>query len=180
MKTKITKLLNSTNLKNVELGFSLCASSYDDYDESIKVLLVQYPIFCMRYQLEQEYTQALDMINLSYQGLQKLPPEVTLFSKLNVMLLHDNHLEELPKNIGKLQNVSYMVLENNQLTSLPASIAQMQELSDLSLAANKFTSLPQVLTECKSLENLDLSENPISTNQQSIIRKQLPHCQIHF
>lgn len=73
---KISDLLKSKDLVNVELGFQLCISQQTIYSDDISDLLKKHPIFCLRYGLEKEYIQQLNLLNLANQNINDLPTEV--------------------------------------------------------------------------------------------------------
>lgn len=179
---KISDLLKSKGLANVELGFQLCLSQQTIYNDKISDLLKKHPIFCIRYGLEKEYIQQLNLLNLANQNISDLPTEVRPdgLPNLQGLLLYDNQFIELPEEIGRFRQLDLLQLENNRLSSLPKSIVQLKELRFLSLAFNRFMYLPFFIYELENLTDLDLTGNLIPQKELDRIQKHLPNCTVHF
>ncbi len=127
------------------------------------------------------YLTVLVKLCLSGNKLTDLPKHIiTHLTKLEILILYDNHFSTAPKSIGALRALIYLDLENNilsgpldsiwqltslqtlnlkrnELTELSEDIGQLTALVKLILSGNsKLTSLPKALKELKSLKKLEL------------------------
>jgi Leucine-rich repeat (LRR) protein len=72
--------------------------------------------------------------------------------------LYYNQLTVLPPEIGNLSNLDFLDISDNQLTSLPLEIGSLSNLVELHLEDNPFTSpVPPSITNLNKLNNLSLS-----------------------
>uniref|UniRef100_A0A3Q2ZWH6 Leucine rich repeat and sterile alpha motif containing 1 n=1 Tax=Kryptolebias marmoratus TaxID=37003 RepID=A0A3Q2ZWH6_KRYMA len=86
--------------------------------------------------------------------------DISSFSTLKVLDLHDNKLSSLPEDLGKLTTLQILNVEKNRLKVLPESIGNLQLLQTLNLK-NVLTELPSSVGSLRSLRTLDLSDNNI-------------------
>ncbi|XCN75224.1 MAG: COR domain-containing protein [Candidatus Electrothrix aestuarii] len=100
-------------------------------------------------------------LDLSYQSLTELPPELFELNNLTELDLNDNQLSSLPPELGQLSNLTLLDLRYNQLSSLPSSIAQLSDLTWLDLGLNELSSPPPELFQLKNLTTLGLSDNQL-------------------
>ena len=82
-------------------------------------------------------------LNLSEKNLTEIPPEVFLFSNIQVLDLWNNSLTEIPEDISQLTNLQYLSLNENKITKLPSSIGELKNLLMLNLGQNLLESLPE-------------------------------------
>ncbi|XP_017296619.1 E3 ubiquitin-protein ligase LRSAM1 [Kryptolebias marmoratus] len=87
--------------------------------------------------------------------------DISSFSTLKVLDLHDNKLSSLPEDLGKLTTLQILNVEKNRLKVLPESIGNLQLLQTLNLKGNVLTELPSSVGSLRSLRTLDLSDNNI-------------------
>lgn len=114
-------------------------------------------------------------LDLSSQGLDKLPAYVTTRTDLEELDISNNKLTgALPSEIGKLKNLRVLIASNNLMTGVPAEIGQMPDLEILDLSNNQLTGLPNELANLKKLKVLNLSGNDYSSQDLEIIKKGLP------
>ncbi|KAL1311540.1 hypothetical protein AAFC00_001660 [Neodothiora populina] len=93
----------------------------------------------------------------------RLPPGISLASKLTMLDVSNNRLEQMQHaDLHKLHNLISLKLSNNKLTSLPAYFGCYQALRSLNLASNFLDEFPDFLCELKTLVDLDISFNSIS------------------
>lgn len=113
-------------------------------------------------------------LNLSNQGLTKLPDYVLKMSSLEELNISNNRISgALPAEIHNLKNLQILNVSNNQLTGVPAEVGQLQYLEVLDLSNNKLTGLPHELGNLKKLKVLNLSGNDYSKQDLEIIKKDL-------
>ena len=102
-------------------------------------------------------------LNLSYNQLTSLPPEITKLTNLTELYLYGNRLTSFPPEITKLTKLTRLDLSDNQLTSLPPEITKLTNLIWLELSDNRLTSLPPKITKLTKLTRLDLCGNPLES-----------------
>lgn len=113
-------------------------------------------------------------LNLSSQGLEKLPAYVftrTDLEELNIS--HNNLTGALPSEIGKLTRLKVLNASNNRMTGVPAEIGHLPNLEVLDLSDNQLTGLPNELAQLKKLKVLNISGNNYSEQDLQVIRKGL-------
>jgi adenylate cyclase len=93
----------------------------------------------------------------------KLPPSLSLASRLTMLDISNNCLQSLERaELQKLQSLQGLRLSNNGLTSLPPYFGQYRALRSLNLSSNSLTEFPDFLCEVRTLVDLDISFNSIS------------------
>ncbi len=93
----------------------------------------------------------------------KLPPSLSLATKLTVLDISNNRLEQLEHaEIERLSSLVSIKLSNNLLTSIPQYFAKYHALRSLNLSSNSLTEFPVVLRQLGALVDLDVSFNSIS------------------
>jgi Leucine-rich repeat (LRR) protein len=118
--------------------------------------------------------QKRNSLNLSGQGLEKLPSYVLSRTDLEELNISNNKLTgALPSEIGKLKRLKVLNASNNLMTGVPAEIGHLPDLEILDLSSNELTGLPNELAELKKLKVLNLSGNDYSKQDLDIIRKGL-------
>ena len=80
---------------------------------------------------------SIQILDLDYNNLTTLPPEIARFRLLQFLDLSDNNLTMLPPEIGNLPYLYSLHLQNNLLTTLPSQIGNLKKLQKLSLINNK-------------------------------------------
>lgn len=103
----------------------------------------------------------LEFLDLSYNGISTLPPEISNLTKLNYLDLSSNTISTLPPQIGNLFNLNTLDLANNNLTTLPPEIGSLFNLNTLDLAGNNLTTLPPEIGSLSNLTTLNLNGNSI-------------------
>lgn len=113
-------------------------------------------------------------LDLSNQGLEKLPAYVLKMSNLEELNISNNQINgALPAEIHDLRKLRVLNASNNLMTGLPAEVGQLQNLEILDLSNNKLTGLPYELGNLKNLKMLNLSGNNYAKQDLEIIKKGL-------
>jgi len=108
-------------------------------------------------------------LDLSGQGLRKVPDDILLREDVTSLDLSDNELEgALPAEIRHMRSLRVLDVSGNQMTGVPAEIGQLRDLRILDLSDNQLTGLPYELGDLQELELLDLSGNAYS--EQDLLR----------
>jgi hypothetical protein len=95
----------------------------------------------------------LEGLYLQLNGLDSLPQEILLCSKIKVINLTDNNISNID-NIVKLKNLEVLFLYGCWLTKLPGNISEMKNLRELGLTGNKldkgeFERIKKALPNCR-------------------------------
>jgi Leucine-rich repeat (LRR) protein len=118
---------------------------------------------------------ASNNLNLSNQGLTKLPEYVTGLTDLEVLNISNNKISgALPSQMQKLQKLKVLSASNNLMTGVPAEIGQLKNLEVLDLSNNQLTGLPNELANLKKLKTFNISGNNYSQQDLDTIKKGLP------
>jgi hypothetical protein len=126
----------------------------------------------------------LEVLNLSGNQLQNLPPDLPRLHKLKVIFCSDNFFTELPEVLGQctaLQIIGFkanriatvsgaalppalrwLILTDNAIIRLPIELGQRPALQKLMLAGNQLSSLPDSLANATQLELVRLSANALT------------------
>jgi hypothetical protein len=128
---------------------------------------------------EQPKQETSRLLNLSGQGLERLPDYVLGLTNLEELNISHNRLSgALPAEIRKLTKLKVLKANNNQFTGIPAEIGQLSELRVIDFSNNQLTGLPYELGNLKNLQTIDLSGNAYSKQDLNIIRQTLPSLQV--
>ena len=116
----------------------------------------------------------LNSLDLSSQGLEKLPSYVLSRTGLEELDISNNKLTDaLPSEMGKLKKLKVLNASNNLMTGVPAEIGHLPDLEVLDLSNNKLTGLPYELANLKKLRVFNISGNDYSELDLDIIKKGL-------
>lgn len=119
-------------------------------------------------------TDKKNVLDLSNQGLEKLPAYVLKISSLEDLDISNNKIGgALPAEIHDLRSLRVLDASDNLMTGVPAEIGQLQNLEVLDLSNNKLTGLPYELGNLKRLRQLNLSGNDYSKQDLEVIKKGL-------
>ena len=101
-------------------------------------------------------------LDLSGQGLERVPPEIGCLTQLTSLDLSDNQLTALPPKITRLTQLTSLDLSDNQLTVLPPEITRLTQLTSLYLSNNRLTEVPPSISQLTQLTSLNLSFNQLA------------------
>jgi adenylate cyclase len=94
----------------------------------------------------------------------RLPPSLSLASRLTMLDISNNRLSSLDRSdLHRLQSLQGLRLSNNGLTRLPAYFGQYRALRSLNLSSNALNEFPDFLCEVRTLVDLDISFNSITS-----------------
>jgi adenylate cyclase len=97
----------------------------------------------------------------------RLPPSLSLASRLTMLDVSNNRLEQLEHaDLQKLHSLISLRLSNNKLTYLPKYFGQYKALRSLNLSSNSLSEFPDYMCDISTLVDLDISFNSISTLPQ--------------
>jgi hypothetical protein len=86
-------------------------------------------------------------LDLGYEGLTELPPELFKLTNLTWLNLYNNQLAALPLELFQLEQLTTLNFSNNDLTSLPPEIVRLTNLRELLLRGNPLVSPPIEIAE---------------------------------
>jgi Leucine-rich repeat (LRR) protein len=104
---------------------------------------------------------ALEILDLSNNLLETLPPEINMLKRLQQLCVQRNFLKELPKEIGDLKYLRILYVYNNFLENVPEEITRCKSLKTIHIQNNKLSSLPLELASL-ALEDLQVRRIPIT------------------
>ena len=94
----------------------------------------------------------------------RLPPSISLASRLTLLDVSNNRLEQLDyDHLDRLQGLVSIKMANNKLSTLPSYFGDFKALRSLNLSSNCFQAFPEFLCRLPSLVDLDISFNSIRT-----------------
>lgn len=99
----------------------------------------------------------LEVLDLRYNRLKKLPDIFDSFPKLEYLNLDYNEITELPPSTYRLKNLKYLYLSNLNFDVVPANISQLQSLEYLNLGS-QLHNIPDEICELKSLKYLEFGQ----------------------
>jgi internalin A len=120
--------------------------------------------------LERVAREGRTTLDLSNQGLDRLPPEIGQLTQLQSLHLGQNRLSGLPPEITRLTQLQSLDLSLNRLSGLPPEITRLTQLQSLYLGGNRLSGLPPEITRLTQLQSLDLSLNRLSGLPPEITR----------
>ena len=107
-------------------------------------------------------------LDLKFQRIKELPPEIGQLTNLTSLDLSCNKLTTLPDSIAQLTNLTSLALSYNRLTTLPDSIGKLTNLIRFYITYNQLTTLPDSIGELISLDTLYLDKNQLTSLPESI------------
>lgn len=119
-------------------------------------------------------------INLLGNEFSSFPKELRTLTQLDEISLSSNQLKHVGPEIGELGNLRILIMNNNQLKSLPKEIGDLTNLLYLEIGNNQLTSMPEELKYLTNLQELHIERNRISAAEKERIKKMLPNCIVHF
>ena len=113
----------------------------------------------------------LNLRDIKYTGNEawKLPPSLSLASRLTFLDISNNKLEQLEHaQLEKLTSLVSLKMSNNKVSKLPPSFGRFKDLRSLNLSSNYLNTFPEFLCDLSSLQDLDVSFNAISEMPEGI------------
>lgn len=123
----------------------------------------------------------LEVLNLSGNALDALPPDLGRLHRLRVLFCSDNRFTHLPLSVGacpRLHTVGFkanqveevdpaalpgalraLILTDNRLEAVPAELAGCTQLEKIMLSGNRLRALPAALQACDRLALLRIAAN---------------------
>ena len=102
-------------------------------------------------------------LNLSYQGLEDVPPDIGRLVNLEDLRLNGNNLKELPDEIGLLSKLKRLELSENAFGVLPSVVGQLEQLEKLNANRNPLRTLPSEIGQLANLRYLNVMYCPLET-----------------
>jgi Leucine-rich repeat (LRR) protein len=95
-------------------------------------------------------------LNLSMNGLIKLPPEIWSLENLEKLDIGENEIEEIPADIIQLTKLKWLRCSNNKLKDLPRELLGLENLEAVYRLGNCFEDegLQTIESSCNSLPYL--------------------------
>ncbi len=116
-------------------------------------------------------------IDLSNNGLTKLPKEIEKMKNLLFINLRNNSLHSI-NSLLSLKNIRVLILDENPLGQIPPSIDSLTDLEVLSVRACHLSTLPSSLFRLKNLKTIVLGGNQIPDHLIQELKEQLPQCKV--
>ena len=108
-----------------------------------------------------QFANTLLRLDVSFNQLTSLPPEISSLSLLIELDVSCNKLQSLPSELSSLTWLRILKANGNQLTTLPQTLGQLKKVEILNLSENLLTSIPQEIAACSSLQTLLLQNNDL-------------------
>ena len=99
-------------------------------------------------------------LDLSCQGIKKLPAEIEGLKNLKALNLSNNEFRSLPEWLFTLTNLRELDISRNfKLKSMPDNFSQLCNLESLNIVGTAPGKFPESVREIKQLKNYLLTEN---------------------
>jgi len=123
--------------------------------------LREIPLYIFKSRESQRNLVHLVVLNLSHNSLESLPERGLFFwcGALRKLDISFNHLKKLPPDIGVLSSLEIFIGEKNLLRGLPVEFVALSSLKFLNLAENKLELLPERFQGLRNLRKLQLQRN---------------------
>ncbi|ATP56043.1 hypothetical protein CPT03_06010 [Pedobacter ginsengisoli] len=149
-------------------SFSLPASLYQLPE--LKTLIIWKTISDMPPLINLPKLQILD---LSYNNLQRIPEEIANIKNLKALLVSGNQLKDISKlRWANLTTLESLDLSQNQITQFPEGVQYLHRLKHLFFSRNKITSFPALDMGKYQLKKLSVDNNPLQNLPANIDRYQ--------
>ncbi len=103
--------------------------------------------------------------------LNELPHNIGDLKDLKFLSITKTKISSLTDSIGNLTNLNTLILSDNYLEILPESFVNLTSLHKIDLSNNQFKEIPTQLWALKEVIDLILEGNPLSTEENTIIKK---------
>ncbi|KAI9846854.1 MAG: cysteinyl-tRNA synthetase [Sclerophora amabilis] len=115
--------------------------------------------------------QCINLREIKYTGNEawKVPPSLSLASRLTYLDISNNRLEQLDHaDLDNLQSLVSIKLANNKISAIPPYFGAFRSLRNLNVSSNSLSQFPDFLCDLTSLVDLDISFNSISALPERI------------
>lgn len=117
----------------------------------------------------------IEIVNLSYQGIEEIPPEIFRLPNLRRLDLKGNRIKELPPEIGDLTKMTDLDLRFNQIKTLPPQMSNLTGLSRLYLTGNRLSVNEQEhVSRIMPFTQIVNSSAPVFRSQNSLPERMSP------
>lgn len=106
--------------------------------------------------------EELQKIDLSYNNIPEILPEIASQEYVTVFRMGHNQLTSIPDEFFRFQNLKVIDFSHNGLRNLPDSVCGSLTLVEIQVQGNQITELPKAIGNLIGLEVLDLGHNQIS------------------
>ena len=107
------------------------------------------------------YSTDLTKLDLSYENLTYIDPNIKYFINLQTLRLCFNKIKEIPKEIQYLTQLQTLSLPFNQIIKIPKEIKYLIKLESLYLSCNQIEEIPKEIQYFINLQSLYLCSNQI-------------------
>jgi len=114
------------------------------------------------------YSTDLTKLDLSYENLTYIDPNIKYFINLQTLNLSCNEIKEIPKEIGYLTQLQTLDLSCNKIKEIPKEIGYLTQLQKLDLSSNQIKEIPKEIGYLTQLQKLYLFNNKITKFPQEI------------
>ena len=104
----------------------------------------------------------LTKLDLSFNSLNELPPQISSLEELATLKLRSNRLRHLEPALFSCCQLRQLDVGQNQLVELSEAVGDFPLLVELSAPENKLQSLPRSLERCRALQVLHLYDNQLT------------------
>ena len=118
-----------------------------------------------------DLADTLQVLDLSNNALQTLPPAFAGLSGLHTLFASNNRYAELPAVLGRLPRLDTLGFKANRIAEVPAA-ALAPSLRWLILTDNRIESLPDSLSACLPMQKLMLAGNRLRRLPRGLARLQ--------
>ncbi|WP_448697836.1 TIR domain-containing protein [Mucilaginibacter sp. AW1-3] len=103
----------------------------------------------------------IEELDLSYNNISEIIPEISKLTKLKILKLHSCHLKSIPKELFLLKELRCLDLGWNEISKLPPGIEELKHLEILDLEHNNLSQFPIGICQLLNLQHLELGSNKI-------------------
>ena len=105
----------------------------------------------------------IEVLDLSNQGLEKIPQEIGMLKNLRILLLDNNSIQKLDSTLLKFHYLEYLSINNNRLVNLDLSMVNNSSstLKQISANNNQINFLEKEINTFKAIHTLELASNKL-------------------